>query len=98
MPKGNKTAKGKKRAIKLRTLSDISRYLNDLINRVERGELECEKASKLTYIANILSKTLKEANTDKEIEDLQKEIKDIETRIVEKGSVIKDNIYEYSKN
>lgn len=37
---------------RLKTTSDVRRYLASLVNRVEDGTLEPEKAGKLTYIAN----------------------------------------------
>lgn len=45
-------------ARRLKTPTDCRRYIASLINRVESGELEAQKASKLGYLANILCKSL----------------------------------------
>ena len=38
---------------RLKSATDFRRYLASLINRVEAGELDCEKACKLAHAAGI---------------------------------------------
>lgn len=45
-------------ARRLKELKDVRRYLANLINRVEAGQVAPEKASKLTYVASALVRVI----------------------------------------
>ena len=61
-----------KRAAKLHTITDVSRYLAKLINRLDRGEIEQSKAGKLAYMCNILKSCLEAGDLERRVEDLEK--------------------------
>jgi len=63
---------GRKR---LKTLSDVRRYLAGLINRVEAGEVEPGVMSKLAYATNILAGIIQNSDIETRIEQLEKQIK-----------------------
>ena len=65
-----------KRAARLRTIQDISTYLARLINRLDRGEIEEAKASKLGYLCNILKSTLEAGDIEKRLEELEQLIRE----------------------
>lgn len=52
-------------AFRLKTISDVRRYLANLINRVERGVIPVHEASKRCYCANTLLSACKEEQLDK---------------------------------
>ena len=64
---------GRKR---LKTLSDVRRYLAGLINRVEAGEVDAGVMSKLAYAVNILSGIIQNSDIEKRLEQLEKQIED----------------------
>lgn len=59
---------------RLKTSEDVRRYLASLINRTEAGKVEASLAGKLGYLANSLVKVI-------EVNDLEKRIYDLESRI-----------------
>ncbi len=59
---------------RLKTMQDIRRYLANLINRAEAGEVEPSLASKLGYLANSLVKVI-------EGSELENRIKRLETKV-----------------
>jgi hypothetical protein len=61
---------------RLKSFSDVRRYLAGLINRVEAGELEEVKASRLTYISNVLLRAI-ECN---HLEELDKRLTALEAK------------------
>ena len=56
---------------RLKTASDLRRYMADLINRVEQKEITPETASKLGYLANILLRVIEGADFEARIEALE---------------------------
>ena len=58
---------------RLKTASDLRRYLANLINRVELGETTPEIASKLGYLSNILLRVIEGSDFEARIEALEKE-------------------------
>ena len=63
-----------KRATKLYTISDVSRYLAKLINRLDRGEIEESRAGKLGYLCNTLKGCLETGDLEKRVEFLESEL------------------------
>ena len=58
---------------RLKTASDLRRYLASLINRVEQGETSPEMASKLGYLTNILLRVIEGSDLEARIEALEAE-------------------------
>ena len=56
---------------RLKTVSDLRRYLANLINRVEQGEATPEMASKLGYLSNILLRVIEGSDFEKRINELE---------------------------
>ena len=65
-------------ARRLKTPTDCRRYIASLINRVEAGELEAQKASKLGYLANILCKSLEFEWQSGKVQDLADKLDELE--------------------
>ena len=59
---------------RLKTMEDIRRYIANLINRVEAGEVQPEVSGRLGYLANILVKVIEGGELEKRIERLEKKI------------------------
>lgn len=45
---------GKLRSVKLKSVSDVNRFLSKVINMVNRDEMDAVKASKIGYLCNLL--------------------------------------------
>lgn len=60
---------GKRR--RLKSSSDVRRYLAHLINSTEAGEIEPQTAGRLAYISNILLKAIEGSELQKRIEALE---------------------------
>ena len=60
-------------ARRLKTATDIRRYLADLLNRIESGETDPQIATKCGYISNILLKAIELGSFEARIEALEKE-------------------------
>jgi hypothetical protein len=58
-------------ARRLKTATDIRRYLADLLNRIESGETDPQIASKCGYISNILLKAIELGSFESRIEALE---------------------------
>jgi hypothetical protein len=61
-------------AKRLKTAVDLRRYLANLINRVESGEIETDRAGKLGYLANILLRVIEHSDLEERIEKLEKQL------------------------
>jgi hypothetical protein len=59
---------------RLKSLADARRYLANLINRLEAGQVEPATAAKLGYLANILISCIKDSELESRIEALEKEM------------------------
>ncbi len=68
-----------KRAVRLRTVTDVSVFLAKLINEVRRGEVDGQLAGRLGYLSNILIKAL-------ETDDLEQRVDALEERIQNQGA------------
>ncbi|MDY6905585.1 MAG: hypothetical protein SWH61_12975 [Thermodesulfobacteriota bacterium] len=60
---------------RLKTMEDLRRYIANLINRVESGEVPPELSGRLGYLCNILSRILIQSDIEKRLEALETEMK-----------------------
>ncbi len=60
---------------RLKTLSDVRRYIANLMNRVEGGEVDPALAGKLGYLANILKSCIESGDIELRLEALEKKTK-----------------------
>ena len=58
-------------ARRLKTLTDLRRYVADLINRVEAGKLDPSVAGRLGYLANTLKGIIEGSDLEKRVADLE---------------------------
>jgi len=63
-----------KRAAKLHTITDVSRYLAKLINRLDRDEIEESRAGKLAYMCNVLKSCLETGDLERRLEALEAQL------------------------
>ena len=59
---------------RLKTVSDVRRYLANLINRTESGEVEPNLAGKLGYLANSLARVIEGSDLEKRVEELESRV------------------------
>jgi hypothetical protein len=55
-------------------MEDVRRYIANLINRTESGEVDGMLAGKLGYLSNILIKIIEGGELEKRVDLLEKEI------------------------
>ncbi len=60
---------------RLKSMSDLRRYLANLINRVEAKEVEPALAGKLGYLANSLARVIEGSDLEKRVDALESKIK-----------------------
>jgi hypothetical protein len=60
-----------KRAVKLRSVHDVSRLLAKTINQLLRGEILEGTAGKIGYLSNILLRALEQSDLEQRIKDLE---------------------------
>ena len=60
---------------RLKTLTDIRRYLAGLINRTESGEVESSLAGRLGYLANSLARIIETSDLEKRIVELEERVR-----------------------
>ena len=63
---------------RLKTMEDVRRLLADTVNKLNRDEIECNKASKLGYLLQIMARVI-------EGSDLEKRITELEKTLISKG-------------
>ena len=61
-----------KRAVRLRTPADVSRFLAAVINKTLRDEIDPQTAGKLGYLSNILLGALETSDLERRVEELEK--------------------------
>ena len=76
-------------AKRLKTTSDLRRYLANLVNRVEKGEVEAAKASKIGFLINILAKLIESSD----IEQRVAEVKSAVTALLERGLAERKGVF-----
>ena len=59
-------------AKRLKNTTDLRRYVANLINRTEKGDVEPSLAGKLGYLVALLSKLIESSDLEKRIEELEK--------------------------
>jgi hypothetical protein len=59
---------------RLKTMEDVRRYIANLINRTESGEVDGMLAGKLGYLSNILIKIIEGGELEKRVDLLEEEI------------------------
>ncbi len=59
---------------RLKTLEDVRRYLANLINRTEDGEVDPSLAGKLGYLANSLARVIEGSELEKRVDGLEQQI------------------------
>ncbi len=60
---------------RLQTIQDLRRYLANLINRTEAGQLDVGRVKVLTYTTSILMRAIEGSDLEKRIDELEKRIK-----------------------
>ena len=71
---GSKLKTEKPRKRRLKNISDCCRANADIWNRLNRGELKPEIATKLTYIISIQQKMISENDLEKRVEHIEEKI------------------------
>ncbi len=61
-------------AKRLKNYSDVRRYLANLINRTENGDIDPKIASKLGYLCGYLLKAIEGAEVNERILELEKKV------------------------
>ncbi len=59
---------------RLKTLEDVRRYLANLINRTEDGEVDPSLAGKLGYLANSLARVIEGSELEKRVDALERQM------------------------
>lgn len=59
-------------AKRLKNTTDLRRYIANLINRTENGDVEPNLAGKLGYLVSLLAKLIETGDLEKRVEDLEK--------------------------
>ena len=66
---GKKKIPSKRR---LKTMDDIRRFLADVVNQLNRDEMEVNKASKLGYLCQILARVIEGNDLEARVAELEK--------------------------
>ena len=64
---------------RLKTLEDVRRFLADTVNKLNRDEIEVNKASKLGYLLQIMARVI-------EGSDLERRVTELEKTLISKGN------------
>lgn len=59
-------------AKRLKNTTDLRRYIANLINRTENGDVEPNLAGKLGYLVSLLAKLIETGDLEKRVGDLEK--------------------------
>ncbi|MFW6052966.1 MAG: hypothetical protein ACOC8I_03550 [Desulfosalsimonas sp.] len=59
---------------RLKDLNDCRRYLANLVNRLESGEVEPSTAGKCGYLTNILIGCIKDSDLEQRLEKIEKQL------------------------
>ena len=70
---------------RLKTAADLRRYLASLINRVESGEIETDKAGKLGYLSNILLRVIEGSDFEARVEKLEADLEESKSKTSDFG-------------
>ena len=58
-------------AKRLKNTTDLRRYVANLINRTEKGDVEANLAGKLGYLVSLLAKLIETSELEKRVEELE---------------------------
>lgn len=67
---------GKLRSVKLKSVSDVNRFLSKVINMVNRDEMDAVKAAKLGYLCNLLVSGFRNQDLEERINKLEIEVRE----------------------
>lgn len=59
---------------RLSTMSDLKRYMQSVINRLESGELEASVAGRLGFLVNIQRAIVEQSDFETRLERLEREL------------------------
>ena len=62
---------------RLKSMDDIRRFVADTVNRLNRDEIEANKASKLGYLCQILARVIEGSDLEGRVAEVEKAIKQI---------------------
>ena len=62
---------------RLKNLEDVRRFLADVTNRLNRDEIDCNKAAKLGYLLQILSRVIEGSDIEKRLKSIEKTVKSL---------------------
>ena len=71
---GGKEKKVRQR--RLKSMEDVRRFLADTINRLNRDELDTNKASKLGYLCQVLARVVEGSSLDRRVSEIEKIVKE----------------------
>ena len=57
---------------RLKNTTDLRRYVANLINRTEKGDVEANLAGKLGYLVSLLAKLIENSDLENRVEELEK--------------------------
>jgi len=67
---------GKIKSVRLKTESDVYRYLAKVINMLNRDEIDPNKASRLGYLCNLLIGGLRRNDLDERLAEIERILKE----------------------
>ena len=66
--------KRKGRAVRFKTIGDVSQFLGRTLNELKRGEIDINEARARGYLCNVLLSALKDSELEKRIEEIEKKL------------------------
>ncbi len=72
-------------SIRLKDMGDLRRYMAQVINAVRNGEMEPEKASKIGYLCNIMSKIVHLAWEQTRMQEIEDRLASLEAKTYGEG-------------
>jgi len=57
---------------RLKKMEDVRRFLADTVNKLNRDEIEINKASKLGYLLQIMARVIEGSNLEQRVTELEK--------------------------
>ena len=67
---------GKLKSVRLKTESDVYRYLAKVINQLNRDEIDPNKASRLGYLCNMLVGGLRRNDLEQRLAEIERILKE----------------------
>lgn len=66
-------------ARRLKTMTDIRRYLANLVNRTESGVVDPSLAGRLGYLISILTRVIEGSEIEKRLDEIERKLEDFKT-------------------